>query len=89
MPGPPASTARAKAEPRVAGRVLAVVRRRITLAVGGIALGALLLLLGYRFGPAESGGVPALVAGVVVILGWSALLVVAFMVLVPALLPHR
>ena len=89
MPGPPASTARAKAEPRVAGRVLAVVRRRITLAVGGIALGALLLLLGYRFGPSESGGLGALTAGIAIVLGWTALLLVAFMVLVPALLPHR
>lgn len=64
-------------------------RRRIGLAAVGTLAAVLLLVLGYRFGPSESGGVAAMGAGLAVVLGWCLLFLVAFMVLVPALLPHK
>ena len=69
--------------------MLAVVRRRIGLAGIGLVLSVLLIVGGYRFGPTESGGVGGAVAGTAIVLGWSLLLVVAFMIVVPALLPHK
>lgn len=69
--------------------MLAVVRRKIGLAAVGTLLSGLLIVGGYRFGPTQSGGWSAALAGTVVALGWCVLFVVAFMIIVPALLPHK
>lgn len=69
--------------------MLAVVRRKIGLAAIGTALSVLLIVGGYRFGPSASGGWSAAAAGTAVALGWCVLFVVVFMIVVPALLPHK
>lgn len=69
--------------------MLAVVRRKVGLAALGTLLSVLLIVGGYRFGPSASGGWSSALAGTAVVLGWCVLLVVAFMIVVPALLPHK